>query len=173
MDRDDLRILARPFKQAELFTLILITLAFGGGSIGAILQQRAPTQAPDVALAIATTQGLQGLRFASEADPRILQAHFVSAEFFKTAGVDALLGRVLTADDERVGADPVVVLSYELWSSLSTEDNALIGDRMVISGIEVTVIGVMPATFSSLDRADLWLPAQLGQKTIGGAGRWM
>ena len=170
MDRDDLRTLAGPFSRAELFTLILITLAFSGGSFAAILQARAPTQAADGALAIAVAQGV---RFASEADPRILQAHFVSAEFFKAAGVDALLGRVLTADDERVGADPVVVLSYELWNSLSTEDNALIGDRMVISGIEVTVIGVMPATFSSLDRADLWLPAQLGQKTIGGAGRWM
>src|SRR6187455_1884267 len=49
--------------------------------------------------------------------PRPLRAIYVTGNYFSVLGVSALAGRVLTSDDDRAGASPVVVLAYHAWQS--------------------------------------------------------
>jgi putative ABC transport system permease protein len=78
---------------------------------------------------------------------------FVSGDFFTTLGIRAFRGRMLTpADDEAVTpAGPVAVVSYRLWrGSLGARDD-VVGARLSINRMPVTVVGVMPPTFFGVE----------------------
>lgn len=62
-------------------------------------------------------------------------------------GLRPFQGRFLRAEDDRPGAEPVAVLSYELWRRLFHEDPAAIGERVTIGGDVMTVVGVTPPAF--------------------------
>jgi predicted permease len=72
----------------------------------------------------------------------------VTGNYFEVLGVRALLGRTLTpADDEKIGAHPVVVLSYNTWKSRFASDPGVIGQQVKINGLGYTILGVMPSGF--------------------------
>ena len=71
----------------------------------------------------------------------------VSGNFFSLLAAHPLLGRLLTAEDDRAGAMPVVLLSYRAWRKLFGGDPKVVGRSAVIDGEVHTVIGVMPDHF--------------------------
>lgn len=82
-----------------------------------------------------------------------------TASMFSTLGVQPLLGRTFGPDSNRPGAQPVVILSYELWQSLFDGMPSAIGQTLQLSGRLFTVIGVMPANFNFPNaQAALWTP---------------
>jgi len=70
-----------------------------------------------------------------------------TADFFTTFGVQPMLGRAYTADEEVPGRNQVAVLSYALWQSRFAGDPAVVGRTIHLNAEPVTVIGVMPAAF--------------------------
>jgi predicted permease len=77
-----------------------------------------------------------------------------SGEFFTTLGVQAALGRTFTiADDVRGGGPdgPVVVISDGLWRRRFGADPRIIGTRLVIESVPLTIVGVTPPEFLGLD----------------------
>jgi len=83
----------------------------------------------------------------------------VSAAFFPTLGVRTRLGRAFIADDDRLGAAPVVVLGDSLWRDAFHGDPAIIGRTVTLDGSPVTVVGVMPPDFSFPHmRVAAWVP---------------
>src|SRR3954471_19925467 len=48
-------------------------------------------------------------------ESHIASSHLVSGNYFSVLGVNAFLGRVLTAEDDRPGAPPAAVMSYGYW----------------------------------------------------------
>ena len=68
----------------------------------------------------------------------------VSANYFDTLGIDAVLGRTFVPDDERPGRDRVVLLSDALWREQFGGDGSAIGRELTLSGERYAVIGVMP-----------------------------
>src|SRR6267378_2263866 len=84
----------------------------------------------------------------------------VSADFFSVLGVKPLLGRTFLAEEETLGKDHEVILSYNLWTR--RYGNAqIVGKTIKIDGEDFTVVGVMPAEFQwqfwSGER-QLWVP---------------
>jgi len=77
-------------------------------------------------------------------------------------GVQAMLGRSITpADDQKVGAHPVVVLSYSHWQRHFGGDPAVVGKTVKINRLEYTILGVMPRGFIGselLFASDFWVP---------------
>jgi predicted permease len=72
----------------------------------------------------------------------------VSGNYFEVLGVQAVLGRALTpADDQKPGAHPVVVLSYDSWQLRFAADPAITGKTAKINGLDYTILGVMPHGF--------------------------
>ena len=96
----------------------------------------------DVAFWANTSQNL-----TDAGEPVRLTVGLVSANTFDVLGTRPLLGRALTADDDRPNGPPVAVLGYGLWEAQFGGDRALIGRRIMLNDVPVEVIGVMPEGF--------------------------
>ncbi len=101
----------------------------------------------------------------SEAPERV-QGEYATADYFSTFGVQPILGRVFTADEDKPGHGQVVVISERLWRTHLDADRAAVGRAIRVNGTTYTVVGVMPKTFDPLlDKSDLWFPeAFTGQR---------
>jgi len=95
---------------------------------------------------------------------RPLITEYVSGNYFSTLGVGALAGRVITPDDDKASATPVVVLSHHAWQSAYGSDPAILNATLFMEGHALTVVGVAPAGFFGetleSDPPDLWIPLQ-------------
>src|SRR5919108_6305469 len=68
----------------------------------------------------------------------------VTGDLFATLGVTPLLGRALAAEDDRVGAAPVAVISEGLWQRRFGRDSAVLGKPFEITNGTFTIVGVAP-----------------------------
>jgi predicted permease len=91
----------------------------------------------------------------------------VSANFFSVLGVNPLKGRFFQAGEDKQGGPSVVILSYGLWQRRFGGSEDILGKQLNISGVNYTVIGILPSTFQfALRPADLWLPYQPTQDQL-------
>ncbi len=79
-----------------------------------------------------------------------VSGELVSGDFFRGLGVAPAAGRLIVADDDRVGADPVVVVSFAFSEKHFGAANAA-GKTLSINGIPFTVAGVAPPDFFGVD----------------------
>jgi predicted permease len=94
--------------------------------------------------------------------PERVNAAFITANMFDVLGVKPALGQSFTAEQDLPNADPVVVISHELWQRTFQGDAAVIGKRVEIQGRPRTIVGVMPPGFDLHDsRSQLWIPSGL------------
>ncbi|HEX6864214.1 MAG TPA: ABC transporter permease, partial [Thermoanaerobaculia bacterium] len=77
---------------------------------------------------------------------RLVHGNVSSAELFEVLGARPLLGRTFRPGEDLPGAEPVVVLSHDLWQELGG-DAAILGRPLRLGGDPRTVIGVMPPGF--------------------------
>jgi putative ABC transport system permease protein len=82
----------------------------------------------------------------------------ITASAFPLTRVPALLGRPLRAADEMPGAEPVVVLGYDVWQRQFLHDPAIIGRVVTVGRTARTVVGVMPPRFGFPRNQQLWVP---------------
>jgi putative ABC transport system permease protein len=99
----------------------------------------------------------------SEGDqPERVNTVFMTANMFKVLGVQPLRGQAFTAEQDLPNAEPVVLISYELWRRTFGSDPAVVGKQVQINGRARTVLGIMPPGFDLHDaKAQLWVPLQL------------
>src|SRR5579862_147009 len=81
-------------------------------------------------------------------EARRLSGYMVSADFFPTLAVQAVLGRTFRSDDDRLGAAPVTVLGGGFWSREFGAASDVIGKALILNGVSYTIIGVIPASFT-------------------------
>jgi putative ABC transport system permease protein len=77
-------------------------------------------------------------------EPHRVRTGVVSAGFFQFLGVQPVLGRAFSPDDEHAGAAPVLVLSYEFWQKQERGDPGIVGKKYQMNDRSHTVIGVLP-----------------------------
>jgi putative ABC transport system permease protein len=109
-------------------------------------------------------------------EPTRVNAQLVSAEFFPLLGVKPLLGRTVSAQDDRPNAPLVAVLSYGLWQRDFGGDPRVIGHVVQLNDRPVEIVGVMPAGFQFMYQDnDLWGAFRLdrNQPWRETAGRFM
>jgi len=80
-------------------------------------------------------------------EPENVQAECVSANFFPILGVNPILGRNFTLEEDRRGASPTALISEGLWKRKFASDRNVIGQRLIVAGQPRTIIGVIPASF--------------------------
>src|SRR5262245_16209499 len=101
-------------------------------------------------------------------EPERLQAGQVSADLFAALRVNTALGRVLTYEEDKPGAAPVVVLGHALWQRRFVGDPNIVNRTIKLNDRDYTVIGVMPADYQFPSGLDIWVPA--GQ--LSGSTNW-
>ncbi len=85
----------------------------------------------------------------------------VSGEFFSVLGIRTTIGRGLTVDDDRPGADPAAVISYEWWQRSFAGDASVLGRTIFLNYRPFTVVGVASPEFlgsTSGFRPSVWIP---------------
>jgi putative ABC transport system permease protein len=93
------------------------------------------------------------------AEPERITGSVVSGHLFRMLRTEAALGRTIVPEDDRPGAEPVVVLSDGFWRRRLGADRNVLGKTISLSGNPYAVVGVMPRGFRlpEID-AELWVP---------------
>ncbi len=90
----------------------------------------------------------------------------VSGSYFPVLGLQPALGRLLDTDDDRsVNGSFVVVLSHDYWRTRFAEDPNVIGDKLIVNGQNLTIIGVAPRGFAGTTlglKPFVFVPVTLG-----------
>jgi putative ABC transport system permease protein len=89
----------------------------------------------------------QRFNLTGTGEPEELSVQFATPELFRVLGVEPLLGRTFSPDDDGPGKPPVAVLSYALSQRRFGGQSNIVGQDITLSGEKFTVIGVMPANF--------------------------
>jgi predicted permease len=93
-----------------------------------------------------------GFSLNQTALPKITFGSFVSGNYFRTLGVQPMLGRdFLPSEDQAVGRDAVVILGHDFWVSQFGGSPAAIGSSIWLNGVQCTIIGVTPEVFTGVD----------------------
>jgi putative ABC transport system permease protein len=104
----------------------------------------------------------QALDYTGGSEPLQVQAGFVTNELFDVLGARPFVGRALTSRDNVKGGERVAVLSHGFWQrQLGGADISHL--TVALSGQTYTVVGVLPASFTSPRGApDVWIPLRIG-----------
>ena len=183
--RDDVRQALRSLKRTPGFTLIVLaTLAIGIGAntamfsvVNAVLLRPLPYSDPDTLLRLTrgtsypdltdiseragNISGIAGYRtqffdYTTGSSAERLDGVLVTGRMLELFGAAAVRGRLLNGEDDRVGAERVVMLSAPFWRSHFAADPAVVGRTLTLSGESYAIVGVLAGAFSFPgDRADV------------------
>jgi putative ABC transport system permease protein len=106
------------------------------------------------------------ITLTGEAEPEQLRSAFVTTNFFHVLGAESSLGRTFRAQDSEPGADPTILLGWELFERRFGADPSIVGRKISVNDRLVTVVGVMPKDFRLLlppdssvpDHLQAWIP---------------
>jgi predicted permease len=90
--------------------------------------------------------------------PERLRAATVSAEYFGTLGAKPVIGRAFLPQEEQWGAHRVVILSDAFWRTHLGADPDIQGKILRLDGEAYAVVGLMPASFYTVEDPQLWAP---------------
>jgi putative ABC transport system permease protein len=182
----DLRFGSRLLIKTPIFTAIaLITLALGIGAnsaifsvVNSVLLRPLPYPEPERLVTMRSNQSLLDLEdvrsrcqsfeyfggavmqaqdYTGDGDPLQVQAALINSDLFKALGANAAMGRTISDEEDRFGADPVVVLAHGFWQRNLGSDPNIVGKTIQLSGKTYTVIGVMSPDFvMPTETPDLW-----------------
>src|SRR5260370_22924312 len=96
-----------------------------------------------------------------------VRAVMATAGMFSTLQAEPMLGREFTVEENRKGANHVVILSHGLWQSASAGAADAIGKRIQLGSEPYTITGVMPADFRfPLSAGDAYVPVGFDDKVM-------
>lgn len=120
--------------------------------------------------------GYSGHELSGIGEPAQINDSRMTAGAFAALGVEPLMGRLFTADEDKSGA-PVAVLSYATWQARFHGDAGILGKKILLDRRPYVVIGVMPRNFEfplvpgHLNRSELWLPMSFKPEELTGGAQ--
>jgi len=157
-----------PFERPEeLLAIRQAPDAYGGRrpiSYSWLSHLKTNGQVADVA---GETYGRLSLR--TEAENVQVQVGAVTPNFFDVLRVRPLIGRVFREGENQHPFEyPVILLGERLWRQHCGARSGILGEKLVLSGVVFTVVGVMPEEFheswfdwTGIARTDAWIPAMM------------
>jgi predicted permease len=95
---------------------------------------------------------------------------FVTDNYFRTIGVQPVLGGGLrAAADDDGAANATAVIDHQAWKTLFQQRRDVIGSRITVNGVALTIVGVAPEQFTglrSLQGIQLWLPLAMHHELV-------
>ena len=85
-----------------------------------------------------------------------LPATFVTGNLFRLLGVEPVLGRNFTPQDEDPSSPSVAMISYGVWQTQFGGDPHVLGKTVIINREPMTLVGVMPPGFRFPTREKAW-----------------
>ena len=95
-------------------------------------------------------------------EPERYQGALVSWDLFPMLGIHPIHGQGFTADQDQPGGGGVALISHTLWTNRYGQNPNVVGQRTLINGAPVVIIGIMPERFEFPENQKLWMPAAPG-----------
>src|SRR5579863_5459644 len=109
-----------------------------------------------------------------KAQPQLEYGYLVSGNFFRVLQTEPHLGRGFEREEDQVpGRDAVIVLGHDFWKNEFSADPSAVGHRVRLNGIDFTVIGVAPESFTGMDlfsRPAFFIPSMMGPRLVASSG---
>jgi putative ABC transport system permease protein len=151
-----------------------------GGMGGKARETVSPANLMDYRRATAF-EGLAGcdttaMNLTGNGAPERLYGESVTANYFALLGVMPALGRTFTDEEDREGAESVVVLTNRFWENRLGSDQAVLGRTIHLDAKPYRIIGVMPRSFQPISQfnnpspVEFIIPAAYPQELLSQRG---
>lgn len=100
-----------------------------------------------------------------------VEGNAVSPALWQVLGQPMVAGRTFTAEEDRLGAAPVVILGAQVWRDRFQQDPGLIGNTVLVNGTAHTVVGIAPQDAGFSDSIAVWLPLRPDPQAYGRGDR--
>ncbi len=122
---------------------------------------------------VAAFDASRTFNLAGSNNPQRVDGAAVSPSLFELLDVKPVIGRTFSSQEDQLGQDSVVLLSYGLWQRRFNADRSIVGKPITLDGRTSTVVGVMPPAFRfpgdtgtvlnifTAPAAQLWVPLVL------------
>src|SRR5262245_1204867 len=112
-----------------------------------------------------TGQIVQNASLVGDDRSELIRVGMVAGNYFNVFGVQPLLGRLLTQDDDRTRlGHPVAVLQYDFWQKRFAGKREIVGLSIRLNGSPFTVIGIGAPGFDGTDvgiQTHVWVPVMM------------
>ncbi|PCI76284.1 MAG: hypothetical protein COB20_10900 [SAR86 cluster bacterium] len=95
----------------------------------------------------------------------------ITAETLELAATVPVLGRSLLPSDQLPGAEPVILLGYDVWQNYYGGATDIVGKVSRVEGVPNTIIGVMPPGFKYPMAFEVWQPLTISSAIEPGVGK--
>src|SRR5688572_11904895 len=154
-------ILIQPLPYAEPDRLFVLRQTFERGGVrdaGVSYQDLKDLEERSTTFASMAALGGRSIALSDRGEAERMQGAGITWDMFPILGVQPILGRHFRPDDDRPGAEPVVMLSHEIWQRRYQSDPNIVGSSVTVNGRPHTVAGVMPIGFNFPENQKIWIP---------------
>lgn len=120
-------------------------------------------------------QRVTPVSLSSGGNNQIVAGAIVSGNYFTGLGVNTLLGRAFSPDEDRTpNSYPVAVISHSLWQRAFGGDPQIVGKSVVVNSQSFNIIGVAPEGFIGTTvglAPDIWFPLMMQARVLPGSDR--
>jgi predicted permease len=113
---------------------------------------------------------------AAGSGPETVRGEYVVGAFFPALGIRPAIGRLISDEDDRLGAADVnvAVISWSYWQRHFDRDPSVLGRQITVNGVSASIVGVTPRAFTGLVselKTDVWVPTAMSpSRRTGGLG---
>jgi putative ABC transport system permease protein len=163
-------ILLRPLPYPEAERLVFLTewseqvpnMSFSVANFNDVRDQNRVFES------LVATRGLNYV-LSGTGEPERVSGRQATAGLFATLGLRPILGRAFTPEEDRPGAERVVLLSEGLWTRRFARDPGVVGRSLTLNDEPYTVVGVLPGTLhGSFRQTEIWASLGRFEDRIGG-----
>src|ERR1051325_5885670 len=101
------------------------------------------------------------INLTGSGEPERLPHAQVTASLFTTLGVQPVRGRFFLPDEDKPGANNVVIVSERFWQTRYGRDEKILQHTLTLDNHPYSIVGVMPNNFRFPGEFDIWLPLAL------------
>jgi putative ABC transport system permease protein len=109
-----------------------------------------------------------GLTLTGAGDPEQISATQISADFMRVVGVQPAHGRWFTTEEDLPNGPKAIILSHQLWKRRFGADPQVLNTSIAVSGVQRTVVGIMPEGRAYPSLTDAWVPLAIAPGTSPG-----
>ena len=175
-------VLLRPLPFPHPQQLVILSDTIQGAQVGG--NNEAGVTGPDIVNYARDTHsftamgGFTGAAYelSGIGEPAQINAARMSAGVFPALGVEPLVGRVFTRQEDD-GHEQVAVLSYATWQSRFHGNAGIVGQKILLDRKPYVVVGIMPRSFEfplfagHLNHSELWIPMSLRPEELSGGAQ--
>lgn len=112
--------------------------------------------------------GASGVNLQAGSHVQYVHDARISAHYFDVLGIQPVMGRSFSDDEDRPHGPQTAILSYNLWRSLFGADRSILGHAVLLKGAPYTIVGVLPPDATTPSNADVYTALQATHDGEGG-----